>query len=70
MSNEIYKSARIAARKLNRISAEKINALLMNLADAVEANIEQILDKRKYIGDGIFLTRAEAESRLKELESE
>ena len=27
MSNEIYKSARIAARKLNRISAEKINAL-------------------------------------------
>ena len=39
MSNEIYKSARTAARKLNRISAEKINALLMNLADAVEANI-------------------------------
>ena len=44
MSNEIYKSARTAARKLNRISAEKINALLMNLADAVEANIETILE--------------------------
>lgn len=43
MNKSIYKSARIAARKLNRISAEKINSLLMSLADAVEANIEQIL---------------------------
>lgn len=32
-------------------------------------NIEQILDKKKYIGDGIFLTRKEAEAKLKELES-
>ena len=43
MNKSIYKSARIAARKLNRISAEKVNSLLMTLADAVEANIEQIL---------------------------
>lgn len=43
MNKSIYKSARIAARKLNRISAENINSLLMSLADAVEANIEQIL---------------------------
>ena len=43
MSNVIYKSARTAARKLNRISAEKINSLLLTLADAVEANIEKIL---------------------------
>ena len=42
--SDIYKSARIAARKLNRVSAEKINDLLLVLADAVEANIGQILE--------------------------
>lgn len=44
MSESIYKSARIAARALNRISAQKINELLMTLADAVEANISKILE--------------------------
>lgn len=44
MSVEIYKSARIAARKLNSISADKINILLLALADAIEANVSEILD--------------------------
>ena len=44
MSESIYKSARIAARALNRISAQKINELLMTLADAVESNISKILE--------------------------
>ena len=43
MSDEMYKSARIAARKLNSISADKINILLLALADAVEANVSEIL---------------------------
>lgn len=44
MSDEIYKSARIAARKLNSVSADKINILLLALADAIEANISEILN--------------------------
>lgn len=43
MSNNIYKSARIAARKLNRLESAEIDQLLLSLADAVEANIEDIL---------------------------
>ena len=43
MSN-IYKSARVAARQLNRKSENEINQLLLTLADAVEANIAKILD--------------------------
>lgn len=42
--SDIYKLARIAARKLNRVSNDKINALLLNLADAVEVNIGKILE--------------------------
>lgn len=44
MNNSIYKSARIAARKLNRLSTDEINNLLLALADAVEANIQEILE--------------------------
>lgn len=44
MNNSIYKSARVAARKLNRLSTDEINGLLLALADAVEANIEEILE--------------------------
>lgn len=44
MNDSIYKSARIAARKLNRLSPTEINKLLFTLADAVEANIDTILD--------------------------
>ena len=43
MSN-IYKSARVAARQLNRKSENEINQLLLTLADAVEANIAKILE--------------------------
>lgn len=43
MSDEMYKSVRIAARKLNSISADKINILLLALADAIEANVSEIL---------------------------
>ena len=44
MSNSIYKSARVAARQLNRKSEGEINQLLLTLADAVEANIAKILE--------------------------
>ena len=44
MNNSIYKSAPIAARKLNRLSTDEINNLLLALADAVEANIQEILE--------------------------
>ena len=43
MSNAIYKSARVAARKLNRLSEDKINTLLLTLADAVENGVDDIL---------------------------
>lgn len=42
--DNIFKSARVAARRLNRVSTEEINALLLTLADAVVENIPQILE--------------------------
>ena len=55
MNNSIYKSARIAARKLNRLSTDEINNLLLALADAVEANIQEILENAKKDIDQILL---------------
>ena len=42
--DNIFKSARVAARRLNRVSTEDINALLLALADVVVENIPQILE--------------------------
>lgn len=42
--DNIFSAARVAARKLNRVSTEEINSLLMALACAVEENIPQILE--------------------------
>ena len=42
--DNIFKSARVAARRLNRVSTEDINALLLALADVVIENIPQILE--------------------------
>ncbi len=39
----MYESARVAARKLNRLSEDKINTLLLTLADAVEDSVDDIL---------------------------
>lgn len=39
----IFEAARIAARRLNTFSVEKINELLCSLADAIEANVNDIL---------------------------
>lgn len=47
MNSEMYDLARVAARKLNRVDAEKINLLLGSLADAVEENIGVILEANK-----------------------
>lgn len=47
MNSEMYDLARAAARKLNRVDAEKINLLLGSLADAVEENIGVILEANK-----------------------
>ena len=44
MNSEMYELARAAARKLNRVDADKINILLGSLSDAVEENIDAILE--------------------------